>query len=100
MLTVDFDKAYRQAAEMAQVAHELFEQSDRLIAVTNGVRGIWSGESADTYLAKLESLAETLKQNAKGCSDAADEFYALIAEIQAAEAEAQNIIATVSIRGA
>ena len=92
MLTVDFEKAYHQAREMAQIAQGILAQGDRLAMIATEMRSNWDGETAAAYLSKMELLAQTLKQNGKGCAVAAEAFLARIAEIQAAEDEAVRIL--------
>jgi hypothetical protein len=65
-------------------------QSDRLGRLAAELRAVWLGETAGAYLGKLKAFGERLRADAKLCREAAADFHAKIAEIQAAEAEAEN----------
>jgi len=92
MISVDFNKAYRQASEMSRCADELLTQCNKLGDVIAGVRHNWQGETANAYIRKLEAFENELKENAQQCKKDAAAFRARVDVIKAAEEMAESVI--------
>ena len=85
MIDINLDKAYAQAAGMAQCADGIAQQNKKLNSLIEDLRKAWQGETSLAYIRKLEELSEVLGKEAKSCNNAATAFRAKIDEIKRAE---------------
>ena len=87
MIDINFDKAYAQAAGMAQCAEGIAQQNKKLSSLIEDLRKAWQGETSLDYIRKLEEFNEVLGNEAKSCNNAATAFRAKINGIKKAEEE-------------
>jgi len=85
MIDINFDKAYAQAAGMAQCADGIIQQNKKLNSLIEDLRKAWQGETSLAYIRKLEVFSEALGKEAKLCSGIAGAFRAKIDEIKKTE---------------
>ena len=85
MIDINFDKAYAQAAGMAQCAEGIAQQNKKLNNLIEDLRKAWQGETSLAYIRKLEEFNEALGKEAKSCNNAAETFRAKIDEIKKAD---------------
>ena len=95
MIDINFDKAYAQAAGMAQCAEGIAQQNKKLSILIDDLRKAWQGETSLAYIRKLEEFNEALAKEAKSCNNAAEAFRAKIDKIKQAEEEAATILSSV-----
>jgi|GEM_PF-2659625 len=93
MISIDFSRAYRQADSMAQCAEEMLQQHKKMAGVIEEIRGAWQGETASSYIKKIEGFSSQLKANSEKCRKDAAAFRARIDAIKEAEEEAAAAIA-------
>ena len=89
VLSIDFEKAYRQARTLAGSGEEMLQLAGRLNDIASEVRRSWRGETAAAYLRKIESFDKVLRAGAGKCRDDAAAFRAKIDAIKAAEEAAR-----------
>jgi len=90
-ITLDYAKAERQAGTLEQCANDMMMQSTEVSNIIAEVRSAWQGDTANTYIRKLEVLENELKINADKCSRDAADFRARVNSIKRADEAASNV---------
>ena len=99
MISIDFNVAYRHAAEVAECAEAMKRQCGKLSEIISEVRGAWSGDTSKQYIRKLEEFSDQLQADTTKCHDNAISFKMAINEIKRVEEEAAAALAALPSEG-
>jgi hypothetical protein len=85
MLSIDFEKAYRQTDMIERIAKGFHEQIHELETMFGEFDLVWSGETSKYYRAKLETFIALMKQNACEFSTISNNYQKIIDMLVQAE---------------
>jgi uncharacterized protein YukE len=94
-LSLDYNKAQRQAQSLEQCAEDMLRQSREVGSIIADIRRVWQGETANAYIRKLQTLETELRENANKCSKDAIDFRSKIRAVRTADEEAQRAMESI-----